>query len=327
VILGVNAPPTGWHDAAACLVDSDGTLLAFCEEERLSRRKHARREGPRAAVRYCLTHAGAQLGDVDLVAMGWDVPLASRLYGRHWTLEQTPDWLEQCLGWTCSWRDMPELRFVGHHLAHATIAFHASDFDEAAVLVVDGNGDDESISIYSADCERGLVRRRVWPRSHSLGYLYEAACRFVGFDALQAGKLMGLSAYGRAQEAEPWELLPSGQPESPPDVDDGDGFNKYIHAWTAQLDRLAGSRCVGHARRELHLDALAVQVAVSAQHAIERAVLELAGIARELAVGAGSQCRPEVRRARRTASRAAVAGAPVRRARGRLLRCDRRGRE
>jgi len=283
VILGVNAPPTGWHDAAACLVDSDGTLLAFCEEERLSRHKHARRQGPRAAVRYCLAHAGVQLGDVDLVAMGWDVPLASRLYGRQWTLEQTPAWLEQCLGWSCSWRDMPELRFVGHHLAHATIAFHASDFDEAAVLVVDGNGDDESISIYSADRERGLVRRRVWPRSHSLGYLYDAASRFVGFDYLQAGKLMGLSAYGRAQDAEPWELLRSGKPESPPDVDEGDGFNKYIHAWTAQLDQLAGSRCVGRARHELHLDALAVQVAVSAQHAIERAVLELAGIARELA--------------------------------------------
>ncbi|MEY2514770.1 MAG: carbamoyltransferase, partial [bacterium] len=57
MILGVNAPPTGWHDAAACLVDDDGTLLAFCEEERLSRDKHAERRGPRLAVRYCLEQA------------------------------------------------------------------------------------------------------------------------------------------------------------------------------------------------------------------------------------------------------------------------------
>ena len=98
-------------------------------------------------MRYCLDRAGADFGDIDLVAMGWDVPLASPLYGPRWRLDQTPAWLEQQLGWSCSWRDMPEVRFVGHHLAHATLAFHASDFDEAAVLVVDGNGDDESISI------------------------------------------------------------------------------------------------------------------------------------------------------------------------------------
>jgi carbamoyltransferase len=283
MILGVNAPPTGWHDAAACLVDDDGTLLAFCEEERLSRDKHAERSGPRLAVRYCLEQAGARLGDVDLVTVGWDVPLASRLYGRHWTLDETPDWLERYLGWRCSPRDMPEVRFVGHHLAHATIAFRASDFDRAAVLVVDGNGDDESISIYRADRRRGLVRKRVWPRSHSLGYLYDAACRFVGFGPLQAGKLMGLSAYGRACAVEPWDLLPAGEPRPPDGVDDGDGFNRYIHAWSARLERAADGRRVGRGRRELHLDELAVQVAVSAQEAVERAMLHLAAVARELA--------------------------------------------
>ncbi|MDX6691385.1 MAG: carbamoyltransferase [Solirubrobacteraceae bacterium] len=283
MILGVNAPPTGWHDPAACLVDSDGTLLAFCEEERLTRRKHARRDGPRAAVRHCLDEAGIEFGDVDLVTMGWDVPVAARLYGHEWSLDAAPRWLEEQLGWSGGRGDMPEVRFVGHHLAHATIAFHASDFDTAAVLVIDGNGDEESISIYSADRERGLVRRRVWPRSHSLGYLYDAACRFVGFETLQAGKLMGLSAYGRARGATPWDLLPAGEPQPPDGVDEGDGFNRYIHAWTADIDRLAGGRRVSRGELELHLDPLAVQVAVSAQEAVERTVLHLAAVAREVA--------------------------------------------
>jgi carbamoyltransferase len=289
VILGVNAPPTGWHDPAACLVDHDGALLAFCEEERLSRAKHAERSGPRLAVAHCLEQAGASFADVDLVAVGWDVPLASRLYGVEWHLEDTPAWLQRYLGWTCSWREMPEVRFVGHHLAHATIAFHASDFDAAAVLVIDGNGDDESISIYRAERDRALVPAAVWPRSHSLGYLYDAACRFVGFGPLQAGKLMGLSAYGRAAGVEPWELLPAGEPAPPDGIDEGDGFNRYIHAWGAHLDRLAGARRVGRERSELHLDALAVQVAVSAQEAVERVVVHLAGVARELA-GTANLC-------------------------------------
>ena len=282
MILGVNAPPTGWHDPAACLVADDGTLLAFCEEERLSRAKHAERSGPLLAVAHCLERAGASFGDVELVAIGWDVPLAAPLYGVQWRLEDTPAWLERQLGWTCSLRDMPEVRFVGHHLAHATIAFHASDFEDAAVLVIDGNGDDESISIYRAERDRPLVRKRVWPRSHSLGYMYDAACRFVGFGPLQAGRLMGLSAYGRAAGAEPWDLLPDGDPAAPIGVDEGDGFNRYLHAWTAQLDRLAGGRRVGRARHELQLDELAVQVAVSAQEAVERTVLKLAALAREL---------------------------------------------
>ncbi len=283
MILGVNAPPTGWHDPAACLVDGDGTLLAFCEEERLSRAKHAERSGPVLAVEHCLRQAGVAAGDVELVAIGWDVPLSAPLYGARWRLEDTPAWLGRYLGLACSARDMPEVRFVGHHLAHATIAFQASDFETAAVLVIDGNGDDESISIYRAQRDRPLVRTRVWPRSHSLGYLYDAACRFVGFGHLQAGKLMGLSAYGRAAGSEPWDLLPGGEPAAPAGVDDGDGFNRYLHAWTARIDRLAGGRRVGRARHELPLDPLAVQVAVSAQDAVERAVLGLAALARELA--------------------------------------------
>ena len=283
MILGVNAPPTGWHDPAACLVAADGTLLAFCEEERLSRAKHAERSGPRLAVAHCLEQAGATHHDIDLVAVGWDVPLAAPLYGVQWRLDDTPAWLKRYLGLDCSLRDMPEVRFVGHHLAHATIAFQASDFADAGVLVIDGNGDDESISIYRARRDGPLVRKRVWPRSHSLGYMYDAACRFVGFGPLQAGKLMGLSAYGRAAGIEPWELLPDGRPDAPADVDDGDGFNRYLHAWTARLSRLAGDRRVSRARDELPLDPLAVQVAVSAQEAVERTVLELAGLARELA--------------------------------------------
>ena len=247
MILGVNAPPTGWHDPAACLVDADGTLLAFCEEERLSRAKHAERSGPLLAVAHCLEQAAATHRDVELVTVGWDVPLVAPLYGVQWRLQDTPAWLKRYLGFDCSLRDMPEVRFVGHHLAHATIAFQASDFDEAAVLVIDGNGDDESISIYRGERDRPLVRTRVWPRSHSLGYMYDAACRVVGFGPLQAGKLMGLSAYGRAAGSEPWDLLPGGEPAAPAGIDAGDGFNRYLHAWIAQIDGLGGGRRVARA--------------------------------------------------------------------------------
>ena len=149
----------------------------------------------------------------------------------------------------CSLHDMPEVRFVGHHLAHATIAFHASDFDERRrARRRRQRRRREHLDLPRRPRARPLVRKRVWPRSHSLGYLYDAACRFVGFGPLQAGKLMGLSAYGRARGRRAVGAAARRRAARARGVDDGDGFNRYIHAWTAQLDRLAGGRRVG-ARR------------------------------------------------------------------------------
>ena len=45
--------------------------------------------------------------------------------------------------------------------------------------------------MYRAQRDRPLVRTRVWPRSHSLGYLYDAACRFAGFGHAAGGQAHG----------------------------------------------------------------------------------------------------------------------------------------
>ena len=59
-VLGLNGPPIGWHDAAACLVDGDGRVWAMAEEERFTRVKHALRSYPVNAARYCLETAGLE---------------------------------------------------------------------------------------------------------------------------------------------------------------------------------------------------------------------------------------------------------------------------
>jgi carbamoyltransferase len=64
-VLGINQH----HDSAAALV-RDGQIVAFCEEERLSRRKHDG-DFPARAIRYCLDEGGITLGDVDRVAYFW----------------------------------------------------------------------------------------------------------------------------------------------------------------------------------------------------------------------------------------------------------------
>ena len=67
LILGLNA----FHaDAAACIV-RDGKLIAAVEEERFRRIKHWA-GFPSEAIRWCLSEAGAQLSDIDHVALNQD---------------------------------------------------------------------------------------------------------------------------------------------------------------------------------------------------------------------------------------------------------------
>ena len=280
-VLGLNAFPAGWHDSAACLVDERGDIVAFVEEGRMTRRKHAIRQGPVHATGHCLRQAGISPGDVDVVAVGWDVPYVSRIFGMKWSFESISDWLRNTLGWELSWRELPDVVFVPHHLAHATVGYYASGWDSAAVLVIDGNGDVESTSIYHASPDCGLLRKRIWPRSHSLGWMYDATSRFVGFDFLEAGKTMGLAAYGRASGSEPWPLF----------GDDDDGlrplfsiprnydYQDIIDCWTVHLEKQA-ERNVTAGIRELDKDEVAVQAAWSAQAAVESRVSHLVKLAR-----------------------------------------------
>ena len=121
-ILGLNGPPIGWHDSAACLVDGDGKVWAMAEEERFTRVKHAVRSYPRNAARFCLDWVGIEPGDLDVIAIGWDLPRLYPRFGAQWSFSSPRDFLAQALGWSFAGRRGPELVCVPHHRAHARIA-------------------------------------------------------------------------------------------------------------------------------------------------------------------------------------------------------------
>src|SRR5215207_2812428 len=176
--LGINAV---YHDPAACLVKNGVVLAAAEEERFTHVKHGKRPvpfstwELPFHAMDYCLREAGIVLTDVDHVAYSYDPYL---LLGRHRgdatvPLPMRPGRQPAPEGWESVWDPLflssianapgqladgaphhlqarfrgarPDgpyrWHFVAHHLAHAASAFHASPFEKAAVLTLDGRGE------------------------------------------------------------------------------------------------------------------------------------------------------------------------------------------
>jgi carbamoyltransferase len=194
-ILGVNGWFTRSHDASAALI-SDNRLIAFIEEERLTRHKHAFEQLPHRAIDFCLREANLTLDDIDFFSIGWD-------YLKKYKLRNIPiprqanKLIDLYLPRELFTRKVdPKLRIVDHHRAHATAAFQMSGFDESAVMVLDGQGEYCSISLWLA-ANNELKQILTLPVHSSLGYFYEAVSVYLGFSPLSSGKTMGLSAYGK----------------------------------------------------------------------------------------------------------------------------------
>lgn len=183
-VLGINWE---WHDSAAAIVDGDGRIWACAEEERFSRVKHAWNTFPTQAAGECLAAAGVTWQDLDVIAVGWDLP-----HNFRWNYpERDRERLFNVLfGSSARGVKKPEIVFIEHHVAHALSAFYASGFEEAGVVVVDGSGEFYATSIYAANATTGLKPLRHWSRGFSLGALYEAATRALGF--------------GNSMPARPW---------------------------------------------------------------------------------------------------------------------------
>ena len=200
IVLGLNF---GLHDPSAAVLDS-GRLVALIEHERISRTRHARHEVPRESVALCLERAGLTARDIDAIAIGWDHAL---LGGEPLTAErfQLTSVLPKEFNDLAS---LPPVQYVRHHTAHAASAFWSSGFEGAAILVVDGQGEDESISLWSGD-RNELRLIKSYGAAVSPGHFYRAATQYAGLEVHGAhaeGKLMGLASYGKATEPMPLQI-------------------------------------------------------------------------------------------------------------------------
>lgn len=194
-ILGISGWKKRGHDASACLI-KDGELLYFVEEERLIRRKHSYDVLPHNSIGFCLNEAGISVEDLDYLAISWDYPHHYKIRKMNWKLNKKK-LLDMILPKSIfDYENGPKIKFINHHLSHAYSAFRCSGFKDSLILVIDGQGEELSTSMWYGN-KNNIEFQKGWGIGNSLGYFYESVSDFVGLEPSEPGKLMGLTAYGK----------------------------------------------------------------------------------------------------------------------------------
>ena len=199
-----------YHDSAAALL-KDGHVLAAVEEERFTRKKFD--DGyPKMAIDWCLDECAISPKQIDSIAF-YDKPILKfgRLLdnyiavaprGLYSFLNTIPKWIHKRL-WIKNEIKKHLKGFNGnivfpdHHMSHAAYAFYTSQFEQSAILTIDGVGEWSTTSFgIGKNDEIKLTNDIRWP--HSLGLFYSAFTYFLGFKVNEGEyKLMGLSSYGK----------------------------------------------------------------------------------------------------------------------------------
>ncbi len=201
------------HDTGLALVE-DGRPLVILEEERFNREKHTKRF-PLNSLKAAFVDGPFDFGEVDVIAVPWRQRAIAKMWfgavtgGLPASLNllrpaaRSPQdsgivnlWLrlQLQLRYHLKTRHLPRYVEVGHHEAHAA-SFFVSPFDEAAILIMDGYGDETATSTFQGRGTK-LDPIRKLGVFDSLGMLYTCATIHLGFKAFEEGTVMALAACG-----------------------------------------------------------------------------------------------------------------------------------
>jgi carbamoyltransferase len=189
------------HNASACLL-VDGEIVLHIEEERLSRIKTDCIPYfsliKALSLGYKIDHLiingfshntpGVEIGSFDFY---------STVLLKNFNLQKVEPYEIKIHHW-----------IHNHHETHAACAFYNSGFDKSICIVTDGGGSydpktqlQEAVSIYYAEYPATfqLLYRKFNKKDEfvSTGNMFEAISQYLGFGIFDAGKVMGLSSYGK----------------------------------------------------------------------------------------------------------------------------------
>ena len=215
-ILGISA---FYHDSSVCLTEDENILFA-AQEERFSREKHDK-NFPKKSLEYlCKNYLDFNIKNIDHIIF-FDKPflkferlLETYVYyapfkGYDSFKTSIPIWIKEKLFQkdllineiskifkTTKKEVKKRICFSEHHLSHAASAFYPSNFEEAAIVTMDGVGEWSTTTIGVGEKNKIKILKEInYP--HSLGLLYSAFTYFLGFKVNSGEyKIMGLAPYG-----------------------------------------------------------------------------------------------------------------------------------
>lgn len=188
------------HDNSYTLLDGNGIPILIAEEERYSRVKKGTFIPSPKQVFEVLEEAGIRKREIRHIAIANIQELVE-----HRTPETLASYIPFGMAKCCNalfraisreFSDVDSVEWIRHHLCHAASAFLPSPFETAAVLTVDGMGENETATIWYG---KGTQLTKLYSvrHPHSLGYIYQAVSQWAGMTgAEREGKLMGLASYG-----------------------------------------------------------------------------------------------------------------------------------
>ncbi len=185
IVVGINVG----HDGG-CAIMIDGSLRCAISEERLNRKRYS--PGYTNSLLYCLKSTKTSIEDISLFAFSsYGRPLPDRFSGG---LEVFGVDKNKCIS-------------VDHHLSHAFSSYFFSNFNKSLVLVIDGQGNQKDTESYFIGEGQNMIKiggndpDREPPLG--IGRAYESFTNFIGWTDQEAGKTMGLAAFGKLPKRVP----------------------------------------------------------------------------------------------------------------------------
>jgi len=208
--LGISA---FYHNSAACIV-KDGKVLYAIEQEKLSGIKHDD-SFPVDAIKWVLRASKLTIKDIDEVCW-YEIPELKRarviksfnkypirtLFKRIKFLKENKELRNPNFLLAEHFLYQGPVKYVEHHLSHAAFSYLTSPYKEATIVIVDGVGEFETVTISRG---KGDSIEKVFSINfpQSLGLFYSTFTAFLGFKPNEGEyKVMEMAAYGDSQKYE-----------------------------------------------------------------------------------------------------------------------------
>jgi len=212
-ILGISC---GYHDSAAALI-KDGKVLGACEEERFTGIKHDY-SFPSNTINWLLKTYNVDNESINAICF-YEIPkqkldrieVSTKKKPKKWydffsskenkiltrnqeSYEVLKKQIKNIAG------KNTKIYYTDHHQSHLAYSYYTSEFQDAAILSVDGVGEWET-TCFAQGHKNKIKKLHSINFPHSLGMLYSTFTAFLGFKPNEGEyKVMGLAPYGDNQK-------------------------------------------------------------------------------------------------------------------------------